>query len=496
MVSYQHLPVLMITIPLVGAALLPILGQVREKWVPWAATVPLLCSTVLGCLLTRHIPAGGRLGYGAGSWTPPLGIEIRVDFLALYLMLAVCGIALLIVIFSRLYIAREISGGRRNSFYSLLLLISGGMLGLVAAGDIFNLFVLMEVVGIASYAMVAVAGNRKAVRAALKYLLMGAPASIIVLLSIALLYSATGTLNLADLAVRVGESPYARILTASYALFTVGLGVKAALFPLHAWLPDAHSIAPSPVSALLSGLVVEVYAFVFLRITCSIFTRGATDLAGATMNAVGVAAAVGVLYGGAMAILQKELKLMLAYSTISHIGYIFLGINASTADGIAGAMYHMLDHGLAKACMFLCAGSFIYLKGYRRIEDLKGAGKQMPWTCSAFALAALSVVGIPPTAGFISKWYLVLGNIRAGKWYYALVLLAGSILAAAYCLRIVYYMFFLQTGSGEAREEGARDAPLSMLSPIWTLSAGTLLFGIFSFLLVPPLLQAAEYLLP
>ncbi len=209
---------------------------------------------------------------------------------------------------------------------------------------------------------------------------------------------------------------------------------------------------------------------------------------------MGIFAAAAVLYGGIMAIAQKDLKMMIAYSTVSHIGYIFLGITAFTTEGLTGAMYHMLDHGLAKACLFLCAGSFIYIKGYRRIEDLKGAWRQMPWTCFAFALASISVIGIPPTAGFVSKWYLVLGNIEGGNYLYVIILLIGSILAAVYCFRIIYYMFF-QPGKEGAWENTTHDAPPSMLAPIWVLSAGTLFFGVFSSLLIPSLLKAAQFLL-
>jgi len=332
------------------------------------------------------------------------------------------------------------------------------------------------------------------VRAAFKYLLMGAPSSMMVLLAIGFLYSATGTLNMADLSLRIAESGYTEVLIVAYILFVIGFGVKAALFPLHMWLPDAHSIAPSPISALLSGLLVEVSAFAILRISFSVFITGADNLIGGTMDAVGIFAASAVLFGGIMAIMQKDLKMMIAYSTVSHIGYIFLGITAMTAEGLTGAMYHMLDHGLAKACLFLCAGSFIYIKGYRRIEDLKGAWRQMPWTCFAFAMAALSVVGIPPTAGFISKWYLILGNIEAGNYLYVVVLLVGAILAAVYCFRVIIYMFFLPRKEG-AWEGEFKDAAPSMLSPVWILSLGTLFFGVFSYLLIPSLLKAAEYLL-
>jgi multicomponent Na+:H+ antiporter subunit D len=491
---YRHFPILMITIPLVCAVLLPFLGYLRQKWVAWAALVPLVSSSILGILLIGKIPSQGYLSYQLGNWAPPWGIEIRVDLVGLFLMLVICGITLLALVYSRRYIDKEVSGGRLTAYYVLFLLMSGAMLGFVATGDIFNLFVFMEILALSSYALVAITGNRDAVRAAFKYVLMGAPSSIMVLLAIAFVYSATGTLNMADLAGRIADSGYTEVLIVSYILFVIGFGVKAALFPLHMWLPDAHSIAPSPISALLSGLLVEVGAFAILRITFSVFTTGADNLIAGTLDAVSIFAAAAVLYGGIMAIMQKDLKMMIAYSTVSHIGYIFLGITALTEQGLAGAMYHMLDHGLAKACLFLCAGCFIYMKGYRRIDELKGAWRQMPWTCFAFALASLSVIGIPPTAGFISKFYLIYGNFTSQRWPYALVLLVGAVLAAVYCFRVIYYMFF-QPGKEGAWEDNTHDAAPSMLVPIWILSLGTLLFGVLSGLIIDSLLKAAQYLL-
>ncbi|OFW60437.1 MAG: hypothetical protein A2W01_09320 [Candidatus Solincola sediminis] len=492
--AYRHFPVLMITIPMLGAVLLPFLGYLRKRWVATATLLPLAVSAVLGLLLIGRIPADGYLSYELGSWTPHFGIEIRVDYLGLFMMLIVCGISLLALVFSMRYIEREVEGPKLTAFYVLFLLLSAAMLGFTATGDIFNLFVFMEILALSSYALVAVAGNRNAVRAAFKYLLMGAPSSIMVLLAIGFLYSVTGSLNMADLSTRIAESSYSEVLIVAYILFVIGFGVKAALFPMHMWLPDAHSIAPSPVSAMLSGLLVEVSAFAIIRVTFSVFGSGAENLIGGTVDALGIFAAAAVLFGGIMAIIQKDLKMMIAYSTISHIGYIFLGITAFTAEGLAGAMYHVLDHGLAKACLFLCAGSFIYVKGYRRIDDLKGAWRQMPWTCFAFAVASISVIGVPPTAGFISKWYLILGNIEAGNYFYVFVLLSGSILAAVYCFRVIYYMFFQPPKEG-AWESRTNEASPSMLAPIWILSFGTLFFGVFSYLLIPSLLKAAAFLL-
>jgi len=338
-----------------------------------------------------------------------------------------------------------------------------------------------------------VTGRRNAVRAAFKYLLMGAPSSIMVLLAIALLYSATGSLNMAQLKELLAEGAYSRVVFASLVLMVMGFGVKAALFPLHSWLPDAHSIAPSPISAMLSGLVVEVAAFALLRLFLSVYGSGSGAVSG-TSEALGVIAAAGVLFGGFMAIFQKDFKMMIAYSTISHIGYIVLGISIMNEQALTGALYHLLDHGLAKGCFFLCAGAFIYQRGYRRIDELKGAARRMPMTCTAFALAALSVIGIPPTAGFISKWYLIWGSVAGGKYLYAAVYLIGSILAAAYCLRVVYYMFFVAPPPG-VWEGGPGEAPPLMVVPVWVLSLATLVMGAASFVVINRLQEAARLLL-
>jgi multicomponent Na+:H+ antiporter subunit D len=483
----------MIALPLAGAVVVSIIGHWKPAWMPWSALVPLLGSAVLGCLLITRFHADTVILYQLGDWPPPLGIELRVDYLSFFLMLLIAGIGLLALIYSRRYIVKEVSGNRLVAYYVLILLIVGGLLGFVAAGDIFNLFVFMEIVAISSYSLVAITAGHRAVRAALRYLLMGAPASIIILLGIGFLYQATGSLNFAELTGLIARSGYRDILIASFVLFVIGFGVKGALFPLHIWLPDAHSIAPSPVSAVLSGLVVESAAFAILRIAYSVFTTGSADLIRTTFQAVAILAAAGLLFGGVMALLQKDLKLMLAYSTISHVGYIFLGITTFNQEGVAGGMFHMLDHGLAKACLFLCAGSFIYKKGYRRIEDLKGAWRQMPWTAAAFGVAAFSLVGVPPTAGFIGKWYLVLGNAEAGNWAYVAIILIGSLLGAFYCFRVLYYMFF-QPGPEGMWSASADDSPEPMLVPIWILAGATLFFGIFSYLVIPSLLRAVSFL--
>ncbi len=491
--AYSHFPIFIIAIPMVMAVLMPAIGYKNEKYCPKAVVVALLSSTTLTGLLFFRVKPEGYLSYHMSSWEPPFGIEIRIDFLSLFILATICAISLLVAIFSQKYILKELEANKIPSFYCLFLLLTASMLGFVATGDIFNMFVFMEILALSSYALVAIAGNREAVRAAFKYLLMGAPSSIMVLLAITLLYSVTGTLNMADLSAKIADSGYREVLFASIVIFLIGFGVKAALFPLHMWLPDAHSIAPSPISAMLSGLVVEVGAYAILRILFSVFTTSSPTLSG-TSEVLGIISAAGVLFGGILAITQKDFKMMIAYSTISHIGYILLGISVMNDKALTGSVFHIFDHGMAKACFFLCAGAFIYKKGYRRIEDLKGAARQMPWTSFAFSLAALSVIGIPPTAGFISKWYLIWGCIAGGYYLYAVIFLVGSVLAAVYCLRIIYYIFFLAPDE-EKWSRKVDEAPLRILIPVWTLSLSTFVFGVISFLIIPSLQQAATFLI-
>ncbi len=487
----RHFPILIIAVPLFVAVIIPIVAQWKRNLSMPLAGLALATSLTMSALLIPQVPAGGHLSYYLGSWEPPFGIEIRIDFLGLFMMILISAVCLITAIYSMKYVSHEIEEGKTSNYYTLFLLLSGSMLGFSATGDIFNMFVFIEIVAITSYALIAIGGSRKAIKAAFKYLLMGAPSSIMVFLAISFLYSVTGTLNMADLTAKIASSGYTQVIIAAYVIFIVGFAVKAALFPLHVWLPDAHSIAPSPISALLSGLVVKMGVLGIIRLAYSVYTvHYSTDINGITGFLTWIATAA-VIYGSIMAIRQKDLKVMIAYSTVAHIGYIFVGIGLLNVQALTGSVYHILDHLLAKACLFLCAGSIIYQSGYRKIDDLKGAAKKMPLTCAAFALASLSVVGIPPTAGFISKWYLVWGSLSAGNVFFGVVLLLGSVMSAVYCFRVVYYMFFLPPSRG-GWQEVSGEAPVSMVCTSWILAAATVLLGIFAIWILPTLQRAIE----
>jgi len=488
---FQHFAIYAIATPLFVAVVIPIIARWKKSLSMPLAALALATSLILGVLLLPKILASGYLSYHMGAWEPPFGVEIRIDFLGIFMMILISAICLVVAIYSDKYISSEVEEGKIATYYSLFLIFSASTLGFCATGDIFNMFVFFELTAVTSYALVAISGRGKAIKAAVKYLLMGEPASFLVLLAISLLYSVTGTLNMADLAGKITSSGYTQVIIVAYVIFIMGFAVKAALFPLHVWLPDAHSMAPSPISALLSGLFVKMGIFGMIRLGHSVYTAYFSSDLSVINSLLTWAAAAAVIYGSIMAIKQKDLKTMIAYSTVAHVGVILIGFGLTDVRALTGSMYHIIAHGLAKACLFLCTGSIIYQSGYRMIEDLKGASTKMPLTCAAFAVASLAIVGIPPTAGFISKWYLVWGSLDAGNIIVAVVILVGSLMSAVYCFRVVYYMFFLPAADG-SWQEVMGEAPRSMMYSSWVLSAATLILGILAIWILPTLQRAIE----
>jgi multicomponent Na+:H+ antiporter subunit D len=420
------------------------------------------------------------------------------------------------VIYSKKYIEKELPGGKTTSYYTLILLLIGGMMGAVVTGDLFNLFVLTEIFSVAAYALVPIAEKRGSFLASYRYLMLAAIGTSLILLGTGYLYLLTGTLNMADLAARLPELPEfydSWVVFGALAFLLVGFSIKTALFPLHTWLPDAHSIAPSPISVILSALVIKVGAYSIIRVLFTIFQ---IDFATGPVPVATVltwTSAAAILLGSMFAISQTDIKRMLAYSSVAHIGYVVLGIGLAVEMSMTGGILHIFNHALAKGCLFFCAGAVIYKTGIRRIEDFRGLGSKMPFTAAAFTLAAVSLIGIPPTAGFMSKFYLSLGAVEARAWIFVIIVILGSLLAAVFYLRVINLMYFggpkherLSDNGHSERErrissdetlhfvqgdlgvvgqphEGKvqRDeVPLTMLIPIIILALGSALFGVFA----------------
>jgi multicomponent Na+:H+ antiporter subunit D len=303
---------------------------------------------------------------------------------------------------------------------------------------------------------------------------MGAISSVTILFAIGILYSLTGTLNMADMAVRLrGVEPFPAAV--AVAALTLGFCVKAALFPMHIWLPDAHSIAPGPVSAILSGLVVKVGVLGMLRMFQIMYSAQLFDLSSLNVALMWLGA-ISIVMGALFAMVQEDIKMMLAYSTISNIGYIFMGLGLASTFGIIGATVHIFNHAIIKATLFLGAGALIYQTGYRDLRDLRGIAKAMPVTSACIAVGAVSIVGIPPTAGFLCKWYIALGAVEADHPFFAFALVFGALFIFIYYIRMVNAFYFRPPRDPAILE--VREAPASMLIPILVLATLCLVMGV------------------
>jgi len=487
----DHSPILVVMAPLVGAYLTPLLGLWRAKLCYPVATAAVVLSLFFSGWLVSAVLEVGAIQYHVGGWVPPYGIELVVDPLSAFMLLIISLVSLLAVVYSQKFIERELPRGKTTSYYALILLLTGGMLGVVVTGDLFNLFVFTEIFSIAAYALVAIDRKKGSLMASYRYLIVASIGTSLILLGTGYLYVLTGTLNMADLSARLPALYDSWAVFGAVAFLLVGFGIKTALFPLHTWLPDAYSVAPAAVTVIFSALVSKVGAYSLIRVLFTIFRIEVVSELIPVVPALTWVAAATILVGSLFAISQTDIKKMLAYSSMAHIGYVVLGVGLAVEMGMTGGIFHIFTHALATGCLFFCAGGVIYKTGIRRIDDFRGLGRTMPLTMAAFTAAAASKVGIPPTAGFASKLYLVMGALEAGQWIFAIVILVGSLMTAAYYLRVIHLMYFRNPEGRAHRHEGraVHELPLTMLLPILILALGSTLFGILvglPLLLVEP----------
>jgi multicomponent Na+:H+ antiporter subunit D len=483
-----HLPILQVVVPLMVA---PVAALMRRRGAAWLlALLATWASLAIAILLLLRVLAEGTIIYSLGGWAAPWGIEYRVDTVSAYVLVIVAGMGAIVTPYAKLSVAREVGPKQAPLLYSALLLCLSGLLGITITGDVFNLFVFLEISSLSAYALIAMGPDRRALHASYKYLIMGSIGATFIVIGIGLMYVMTGTLNMADLAVRL---PFvsSRTISVAFAFLTVGISIKLALFPLHAWLPDAYTYAPSTVSAFLASTATKVAVYVLLRVFFSIF---GVVFAFETMTLHWILlplALMAILSASLTAIFQENVKRLLAYSSVAQIGYIILGISLASVTGLTGGILHLFNHALIKATLFMAMGAVMYQVGSVRIEAMRGLAKRMPWTMAAFVAGGLSLIGVPLTVGFVSKWYLVLGLVENGMWVVAFLVLFGSLLAVVYIWKVVeaaYFNDFL--GDLEVRE-----APLPLLVPIWVLVAANFYFGIDATLTAGVARRAAELLL-
>lgn len=486
----EHLPILPVVLPLLAA---PLSVLLRQRTAVYLLTlVVVLCSFICSVWLMLRVEEVGLISYAIGGWPPPIGIEYRVDALNALVLTLVNLVAVIVLPYSQSSIRDEISHHQHYLYYTMLLLCITGLNGICMTGDAFNLFVFLEVSSLSTYVLIAMGRDRRALVAAYQYLIMGTLGATFIVIGVGFLYLMTGTLNLADIANRLGDAADIRPVLAALAFLTVGVSLKLALFPLHQWLPNAYAFAPSPVSAFLAATATKVAVYVLLRIYFSVFGDARVFEQLPMRELMLMLALAGMFVASAVAIYQADLKRLFAYSSVAQIGYIVLGISFASVNGLTASIVHLVNHGVTKGAIFMLLGGVALRAGGVKLADLRGLSSRMPITSLAIVLCGLSLIGVPGTAGFISKWYLVLAAIEAGQWWLVFAILLSSLLAVIYIWRFVEVAYL----SGPRRNEQVRgEAPLGYLLPSLLMLALTLYFGWQTEWTVQPAQAAAEWLL-
>ncbi len=483
-------PILILAPLLIFAFLSTLLGIRWAERAYHAAIAGVALSLAASLYGLQQTLTHGELLHFLGGWPPPLGIEVALDPLSAFMAVLVTFVGLLTVVYPPLVgLYQEPRTG--YPVHGLILLLLAGLIGVIITRDLFNLFVFLEIYSLASYALVSL-GGPKAVVASFRYLLLGTLAGSLYLLGVGLIYFSVGTLNMADatlLLPGVYDSP---AIIAAVVLIVVAMGVKLALFPLHVWLPDAHSFAPPTIAALLAALQIKVGAYVIVRMIASVFEPGYFIETLPVTTIIGWVSAAGIIFGSVMAIAQRDFKRMLAYSTVAQVGFVGLGIGLATPLGLIGGLLHILNHAFMKSCLFLVAGAIRHQTGLYDVPQFAGLGKRMPLTMAGFTVAALSMVGIPPTAGFFSKWYLVLGSIEAGNWIFVTIILASSLLSSVYFFRmleVVYTGVPVNETGKEIEAKPDSEPAAGILVPILVLAGGILILGLGNTLILSWVLE-------
>jgi formate hydrogenlyase subunit 3/multisubunit Na+/H+ antiporter MnhD subunit len=448
----EHAPALLVMAPLAGAAVAFVVGR---RWAAGVGVAAAAVTALLAAVLACDVLARGPRRYELGGWGAPLGIDLVADGMAAAFVLLAAAIGVAVTVYATGYFGGRLGANERGQtfFWPLWLFMWTALNGLLLTGDVFNVYVCLELVGMAAVALVALAEGERALKAALRYLFASILAAMTYLMGVALLYAAAGSLDMETL--RMGGSWGAAAATGA-AFMVAALVLKTALVPAHFWLPPAHSAAPTPVSAVLSGLVVKGSYVVLLRL---VFDTAPAGALGSLPLLLGVLGAVAVVWGSVQALAQSRMKLLVAYSTVAQVGYLFFvfplaaASTAALATALTGTLVHALSHGLAKAAMFLAAGGMIARFGHDRIAEMSGAARRTPTLALAFALAGVTMTGLPPSGGFAAKWLLVSAALEAGAWWWAAIIVAGGLLAAVYVFRAL--QVFIAEGDPEVHAAAA-----------------------------------------
>jgi multicomponent Na+:H+ antiporter subunit D len=474
---------LFIGLPLVVAALLPLIGKISKRVLPdLLANAVFLVLLVLAVTAGRQVISEGPVLKQLNWLGEPVGITVAVDGFSLFMLMAISLLTLCVSLYSINYMERY---GAKANYYALLLMMAAGMNGLVLVTDLFNVYLFLEVAAIASYALVAYGLEHDELEASFKYLMLSVIASAAILISIAVLFGMTGSLGFTAVAAGLRSLDAKFAVGFCAALFIMGFGLKAALIPFHAWLPDAHPSAPAPISAILSGLLIKVSGvYALTRILFNVF--GLTPALSQVLMYLG---AVSIVVAAFLALGQKDMKRLLAYSSISQVGYVVLGIGIGTPLGIAGGLFHLFNHALAKGLLFLNSGSVQYATGTRNLEEMGGLAKRMPVTAATSLIGSLSIAGVPPLGGFWSKLIIIMALVQAKEWPLALVAILASVLTLWYYLLMQRKAFF---GKLDEKWKNVKEAPFWMTASTVILALLSIGVGLFFSAFIKSWIQPAS----
>lgn len=484
-----HYPVLQVIIPLLGAPLcllvrVPRLAGLFAILVSGAAFL-------ISCGLLSQVLANGTIIYELGGWAAPWGIEYRIDQLNSYLLLLVSGMSTVVLIAAQTSIKKELPEDRHTFFYTAYLLCLTGLLGILATGDVFNVFVFLEISALSSYALIAMGTDRRALTASYQYLIMGTIGATFIIIGVGLMYMMTGTLNMHDLSQRLPELYHSKTVLTAFGFFIVGVCLKLALFPLHLWLPNAYAFAPSIATAFIAATSTKVAVYILIRFMFGVFGLEFVVTSLPLNDIFLVLGLAGIFAASISAIYQLNIKRLFAYSSVAQIGYMILGLAIGTQLGLTATLLHLFNHALMKGVIFLAIGAVVYRIGSSQLNHFAGLGRKMPWTMSALVVGGLSLIGVPLTVGFVSKWYLIVALLNKGWWPVAVLVLISSLLAVVYVWRVIEWIYFTPP---RIIIDDIKEAPLTQLIPIWLLVLANLYFGVDTRLTVGVSKLAAQSL--
>ena len=482
----HQLPAILFLLPLFAAISMPVVCLKHRHW-SHPISVAILAAMVLISILNLHnVIHHGEVRYVFSGWDVPLGIEWVADGLASVILVLLTALGLLGVVFAGPTSPKAL-GGRIVHYYTLILLLVSALTGIVFAGDLFNLFVFLEVAAISSYSLVGVAGGR-ALFAAFRYLILGTIGASLYLLGVSYLYAVTGTLNMADMADKLPLLLGSKAVVGGLLFMFIGLGIKMALVPFHAWMPEAYTYAPESISPILAPLITKVVLLAWVRIIFWVFNASMVIYNIPILLLVAVLGVLAAVIGASLALAQRDIKMMFAYGGISHIGIILIGIGQGNQTGFVGGIFYLLNDAVMQAALFYIAGVAFCQYGVRTIDDLGRVGKQAPWLTGSLIVVALGMIGLPPTGGFFGKWYIILGALEADNYISVAAVLLSTLLTLAYFVKL-FESIFRQTSTRLDVQSG--EVPFSFKLTLGATSAAIIVLGLFSAPIVQLLLNHA-----